>query len=131
MGVPFLNRYRSSALASPVGERMSGVEQVVNPASFGFDDAQSFAATLRFRRERLKYDRLRSHTTLSQVHKPVMLGPKWQAVRLATIPFVDIQRFYMMPVLFDNIPELAYVPNLIVERAEETISVVGELARHD
>jgi hypothetical protein len=37
----------------------------------------------------------------------------------------------MMLVLFDNIPELAYVPNLIVERAEETISVVGELARHD
>ena len=37
----------------------------------------------------------------------------------------------MMPVLFDNIAELAYVPNLIVDGAEETISVVGELARHD
>ena len=37
----------------------------------------------------------------------------------------------MLPVLFDNIPELAYVPNLIVDGAEETISVVGELARHD
>jgi hypothetical protein len=37
----------------------------------------------------------------------------------------------MLPVLLDNVPELAYVPNLIVERAEETISVVGELARHD
>ena len=90
MGVPFLNRYRSSALASPVGERMSGVVQAVNPASFGFDDAQGSAATLRFRRERLKHDQLRSHTTLSQVHKAVMLGLKWQAVRLSTVPFVDI-----------------------------------------
>src|SRR5215210_9475600 len=100
MGVPFLNRHRSSALASPVGERISGVEQAVNPASFGFDDAQSFAATLRFRRERLKYDRLRSHTMLSQAHKPVML--ELNGKPFACLPFLLLtsQRFYMLPVLF-------------------------------
>ena len=37
----------------------------------------------------------------------------------------------MLPVFFDNIPAVAQVSNLIVERAEEIVSVVGELARHD
>jgi len=37
-GVTLVGQHRSSALVSTIGERVSGVDQALNPASFSFDD---------------------------------------------------------------------------------------------
>ena len=63
--VTLLGQHRSSALVSAVGERVSGVEQELNPALFSFDDdVRGSAAGLGSRLERLKYDQLRFHAAL-------------------------------------------------------------------